>query len=244
MIDVKVESNIPQFEATLSRYIDLIEKMPGEVIAAKARSIGILLWQGFTGHQFGGPGKKQKGLAEAELNRRTSEGRGTKVRPELLVKYRRDRAAVGAPLRSIGQRLRYRKQHGTADQIQSLTEDRAARRSVRANMWRSIVGAEIFRRQSGIGALGASFLLFRNRHSQARGKYQVRNRTGKPMGEATITDKGMLIEGFTAGLRLVDSRYGIVSRAIATATADMQVYITDKENEARGIFENKRGKKL
>jgi hypothetical protein len=244
MIDLKVESTIPQFEATLQRYMGLVEKLPAVVIAEKARDLSIRLWSGFSDHKFGGPGKKKRGLARAELDRRSSEGRGIRVRAELVAKFRSERALVVKPLRSIGQRLRRRKMHGTADQISNLTEERASRRSVRAHMWRNIVEAELWRRQQGIGALGASFLLFRNRYSQARGKYQVKNKTGKPMGEATISDKGLLIEGFTEGLRLIDGRYNIVAQALEGSRAHMQVYITDKENEARGIFENKRGKKL
>ena len=175
--------------------------------------------------QFGGD-PKRRGIAAAELAARTSSGRGTKVRSALLARYQSARKDLGFSVRSFGQAGRYATTK--AERAEARRDGRAARKR-RADLWRKIVGAEIALRQSGIGVLAASFLMFRNRSSQARGTYQTPNRTGRPLGFVTVTDDSMEIASYATGIGTVESRYGIVDRALNASADDMLVYLRDRE---------------
>lgn len=203
------------------------KRATSELIAKKGRDLGIKLFEGFRDVQFGGD-PKRRGIANAELAARTASGRGTKVRPELLARYRTARAQFGKEIRRYGQARRKARQSGTLDQWSAARDQGNAIREKRRELWSSIVGAEIALRQSGIGVLAASFLMFRNRSSQARGTYQVPNRTGRPLGSVTVTDDSIEIASYAAGIGTVESRYGIVDRALNASAADMLVYLRDR----------------
>jgi hypothetical protein len=208
VITLLTETNLAAFNAVLTRYMDATGKLPDDVLDKKGRDLGIKLFQGFSDHKFGGPGKKKSGLAKAQLAARTTSGEGTKVRASLLKEYfaRRGqlRASAKSTLGNIKRRIR---------------------------LWQSIVGREIALRQRGIGVLAASFLWFRGRSSQAKGTYYVRNKTGAPLGSVEKGSGFLRILGFTEGLSSVDARYSIVIHALAEAREDMLAYVERKERE-------------
>ncbi len=200
------------------------KRATAELIAKKGRDLGIKLFEGFRDVQFGGD-PKRRGIAAAELAARTSAGRGTKVRSALLARYQSARKDLGFSVRSFGQAGRYATTK--AERAEARRDGRAARKR-RADLWRKIVGAEIALRQSGIGVLAASFLMFRNRSSQVRGTYQTPNRTGRPLGSVTVTDDSIEIASYATGIGTVESRYGIVDRALNASADDMIVYLRDR----------------
>lgn len=208
MISIRTETNLAAFNVVLTRYMDATGKLPDEVLEKKGRDIGIKLFQGFSAHKFGGPGKKRAGLARAELAARTAAGDGTKVRASLMKEYFAKRGQLRA------------ESTGTLGNINR-----------RVRLWQSIVGREIALRQRGIGVLAASFLWFRGRTSKARGTYYVRNKTGRALGSVEKGNGFLRILGYTEGLAGVDVRYGIVSRALNEARADMLIYVERKERE-------------
>lgn len=205
-------------------YDETNKRATAELLAKKGRDLGIKLFEGFRDVQFGGD-PKRRGVAAAELAARTSAGRGTKVRSALLARYQSARKDLGFSVRSFGQAGRYATTK--ADLAAARRDGRAARKR-RADLWRKIVGAEIALRQSGIGVLAASFLMFRNRSSQARGTYQTPNRTGRQLGSVTVTDDSIDIASYATGIGTVESRYGIVDRALNASADDMLVYLRDR----------------
>lgn len=200
------------------------KRTTAELLAKKGRDLGIKLFEGFRAVQFGGD-PKQRGIARSELAARAATGRGTKVREALMQRYRSARRDLTFSVRSFGQGRRYATT--AAERAEARRDGRAARQR-RADLWRKIVGAEIALRQSGIGVLAASFLMFRNRSSQARGTYQTPNRTGRPLGSVTVTDDSMEIASYATGIGTVESRYGIVDRALNASADDMLVYLRDR----------------
>lgn len=217
---MNIESNIASFNATLSRYMAESSKTPDEVLDKKGRDLGIKIFQGFSAHKFGGPGKKRPGLAQAELEARTSSGEGTRVRPALVAQYLEQRAQLRSSVNSfIGPRTNRQQLRTIKDKVK---------------LWQSFVGREVKIRQSGIGALAASFLWFRGRSSQAKGKYYVPNRTGHPIGYVERGDGFLRIVGLTLGLSEVNIRYGIVATALAQAEQDMEQYITERYSKLFG----------
>lgn len=195
-----------------------------DVLEKKGRDLGIRLYKGFTEVKWGGPGK-HPGLARAELAARTAAGRGTRVRPSLLVQYRGRRQELNTAVRSIGQRLSQRNFRGTLDQWSGLREQRAAVRKERASLWQMTVGREISARQSGIGALAAAFLWYRSRTSQARGTYYVRNHTGSPIGYVDRGTGFFRIVSDVKATDVIDRRFGISTKAITGAIEDIEVYL-------------------
>lgn len=204
-----------------------------ELIAKKGRDLGIRLYRGFKEVQFGGDPKK-RGLAMAELEARSRVGRGTRVRESLMRRYRSARKDLGFSVRSFGQAARYA--DNKADRAEARRDARAARKR-RTALWQKIIGAEVALRQSGIGVLAASFLMFRNakRWSVSQGKYvglRVRevtpNRTGRPLGSVQVTDDSIEIASYAAGIGIVEQRYGISSRALDESSIDMLEYLRDR----------------
>ena len=224
---VSIETNIADYNTMLGRYIALQKLLPDEVLEKKGRALGVALYEGFAAHKFGGPGKKQKRLAEAEFSARVALGKGIKVRASLLEAYKAERGKFGSAIRSLGQLGR----HANKSAAKSLAAESRKMRGLRTDLWRRIVGRELSARQAGIGMLAASFLWYRKRSSQSKGTYYMPNRTGKPLGYVDRGDGYLRIVGEAAGLDVVDPRYGIVSRALAVETADMVPYIERRERE-------------
>lgn len=208
---ISVSSTLANFNSALARYIAAHQgrKSVDDIMEKKGRDLGIKLSQGFSERKWGGPGRRSKGLARRELDARSAQGKGIRLRRSIIEAYLSARAALRE------------KQRGKA-----LT---ATRIETRARLWRSFVGRELAARERGIGALAASFLWYRSRSSQARGTYYVRNRSGKyPLGGVEKGDGFFRIFGETAGLAEVDARYGIVDSAIASATADIEQYFRER----------------
>lgn len=231
-MSVNVESNIVEFQRMFQRYTELNSRAPEELMEKKGRALGVALFQGFSEHKFGGPGKVVKGLALGELRQRAADGRGTKVRPSLLSEYKQLRAHLGFSVRSFGQAARY--SMSKEDRREAKRDGRAAKRR-RAALWNMYVGKEVALRQAGIGMLAASFLWYRKRQSQAKGTFTVLNRTGKPLGYVDRGEGFLRIVSEADGIDVVDARYGIVQAVLQRETADMAEYITKKEREIFGV---------
>ena len=231
-MSVNVESNIVEFQRMFQRYTELNSRAPEELMEKKGRALGIALFQGFDAKKFGGPGKKKHGLARAQLDERTADGRGTKVRPSLLDAYKSERAAFGSSIRSLGQLAR---NEIRSTQYKQLRAESRMMRKKRAGLWNRVVSAEVKARQAGIGMLAASFLWYRKRQSQAKGTYIVPNRTGKPLGYVERGEGFFRIVSEAEGIDVVDARYGIVQAALQRETADMAEYIAKKELELFGV---------
>ena len=229
---ITIETSIDAFNAQLARYMQLSKKLPDEILEKKGRDLGIKLFEGFRSHQFGG-NPRRRGIAAEELRNRSAQGRGIRVRPSILAKYRSERSKLNSALRSIGQRKRSASEHGTLDDWSNARDERATMRDLRAKLWQRTVGAELSLRESGIGVLAASFLWYRKRSNNARGTFLMPNRTGKPLGYVERTENALRIVGLTPGLSVVDAKYSVVVGAINTATADMVDYVTKKE---RALF--------
>lgn len=214
-------------------YDETNKRATAELLAKKGRDLGIKLFEGFRDVQFGGD-PKRRGVAAAELAVRTSSGRGTKVRSALLARYQSARKDLGFSVRSFGQAGRYATTK--AERAEARRDGRAARKR-RADLWRKIVGAEIALRQSGIGVLAASFLMFRRsqRWSISQDSYVrtgahdfIPNRTGRPLGSVQVTDDSMEIASYATGIGQVEQRYGIVDRALNASADDMLIYLRDR----------------
>lgn len=223
-----ITHNIDAFSSAFSRYVQESSKSPREALEAKGRDLGIRLYRGFSQHKWGGAGKNRRGIALAELSQRTADKKGTILRPSLMAQYLGKRQILRSESRALGNFT------GPQNARTARGNARAQLRNQRArvSLWQSFVGKEVGRRQAGIGVLAASFLWYRGRSSQARGKYFVKNKTGNSLGFVDRGENTFRIVGLTKGLATIDARYGIVNTALAGAAGDMMVYIRRKQREA------------
>lgn len=201
------EQELYDLQKTLADYARVSKKTNAEVLAKKSRDLGIQLYRQFSARKWGGDGKKKAGLAKAEMEARRARGEGTIVRPDILRQYREALAALGPSTR---------KRKG---------------RSARQNLWQKAVGQEVKKRQAGIGALAASFLLFRRRTNSTGTRFSV-NRNRVVIGRFDLKEESARITGFAEGLGKLDQRHGLVSRAIAFVRGDTEAYLLRKQLEA------------
>jgi hypothetical protein len=97
------------------------------------------------------------------------------------------------------------------------------------NLYQKLVAQEIARRQSGTGVLGVSFLRKRWRFKD-NARFLVTNRT-RGLGMAASFEKkddSFVISGFTPGLARVAQTYGILNKALARVSADIEKYLARK----------------
>lgn len=219
-------ATLDRWQRVFAAYATRNKRGLSELIAKKGRDLGIKLHDGFKEVQFGGD-PKQRGLARLQLAQRAAAGRGTKLRPELAKRYRSARKDLTFSVRSFGQAKRYA--GDKADRMEAQRDGQAARRR-RAALWQKIVGAEVALRQSGIGVMAASFLMFRKRAgSQLNPGVRTEvNRTGQPLGSVKVTDTEIQIESFARGLTLAPGFDRIVDGAIEEQTVDMAIYLRDR----------------
>jgi hypothetical protein len=146
--------------------------------------------------------KGGKRIAERELIKRTRSGQGTLVR----LKYLTDRYSGSAP--------------GTDKNGKPL------------NRWQQLVWQEIQRRQHGIGVLGVGFLQKRWRYKKdSRYLVEQKSRTLGTLVRFEKTPEAFTITGFTPGLAQVASKYGIIPKALAAVSADIEIYLKRKLGE-------------
>lgn len=208
MITAAIQSNLDRFNATFQKYAatwtarghgtldDALEK--------KGRDLGIQLYNAFKAHKWGGPGK-HRGLARAELDARSAEGKGIKVRHALLAEYYAARARLNRRMGPFTE-----KAHSKLIRV-------------KVKLWQSFVGHELKLRQKGIGVLAASFLWYRTRRPQS-GAYYVKNRTRETIGTVEKGEGFFRIIGDVEGQSVVDVKYGVVASAIAASETDMLQY--------------------
>lgn len=213
-VDPRSQAELVRLRERLPLYAALARKTLSEVTQKKGQDLGIRLFREFRDHRWRGSRHGPAGVAFREARARARRGEGTQVRPGLSAA-----ALAGAPVS-----YRYRIP-GTG---------RIATR--RTSLWQRRWFAELRLRQAGIGVLAASFLWFRQRSSQARGRYLVRNKSGRPLGEVQAGEDFVRILGYKSGLGTVAARYGLVARALAAVNADMEVYLVRKLAEAGRSF--------
>lgn len=217
MTQVVVKSNAAHFGSALALYIAASKKAPDDVLDKKGRDLGIRLFRGFRGRQFGGP-KRNSVIARRELASRTAAGVGTRIRGSLMAEYQTQRAALRSEIENFIGPRNARQELGTIKR--------------RVALWQSFVGREIGIRQKGIGVLAASFLWFRRRSSQAKGIYYVKNRSGRrSLGSVEKVPGRLTIVAEVAAIGDVDERYGIVDRALSESATDMLQYVQRKQVE-------------
>lgn len=223
-----LESNISQWNAAFAEYVKYTSKTPQEALEHKVKALGIALWRGFTGHQFGGM-PRNKNIAQLELAGRTAAHRGTKVRATLFAIYEQTKASLQAKAKS----LRQQKKNfgGTLNQWSGIQSSIDANRAARVGAWQDIVAREVDARQGGIGVLGAAFLWFRYR-GKGEGRRVMPNRRGKTIGSVDVKDGLAVIAGNVDGMTEVDARYGVVAKAIQDETADTLEYVKKRQDEA------------
>ncbi len=239
-MEITLQHDIDRFNSAFRSYLDFTSKQPQEALERKVGNIGLRLFKGFQEHQFGGV-PRNRTVAQAELEARTSQGAGTKVRPALMNRYLAAREGLIAERREL---RRQRKSEVKAERSafgSSFKGDTAASGALEANaarsreLWQATVESEVKARQSGVGELGAAFLWFRFR-GKGEARRLVANRAGRPIGIVTVGKGEAEIVGDVAGLTVVDGRYGIVSKAINDETDDTLEYIKKKlEEEARKL---------
>lgn len=223
-----IQSNIAAWNAAFGDYVNATSKTPQEALEHKVKALGIALWKGFTGHQFGGT-PRNRAVGVLELAARTAAQRGTRIRSTLMAEYMANRAIFRAKAKAIKQSLKNFK--GTLDQWSGLGSALDANQQERIGLWQSIVGREVAAREAGIGQLGAAFLWYRRR-GKGEARRLVVNRTGKPMGGVEVVDGKAEIFGRVEGLTTVDARYGVVAEAINDETEDTMRYVKEKQDAA------------
>lgn len=223
-----IESNIAEWNRSFGEYTKFTSKQPQEALEHKANALGIALWKGFSGHQFGGK-PRDRTIAESELQLRTANNLGTRIRSSLLAEYKK----VRDDLRSKSKELKHSLSvfGGTLDQWSGTMSAIAGNQAERISAWQSVVGREVKNRQAGIGVLSAAFLWYRYR-GKGDARTLVLNRRGKTIGSIEISDGVATITGNVAGLNTVDVRYGVVNQAIADETKDTLDFIKKRQDEA------------
>jgi len=224
--------SLEKFAGALNGYMATHPTRVAEMLQKKGNDLGIRLFRGYAAHKWGGPGKNA-GLAVAEARARGQAGRGTVLREKLQDIFDQGRADLTRDVRSAGQRKRTAERHGVAGiglRQQQLERGKTAREN-RAALWSKVLATELSLRQSGIGALAASFLWSRKRNN-SQGTRVVTNRTGKPAGAVTVTADSMEIKATAGGIADVGMRYGIVDTALSESADDMLKYLAERNWEA------------
>lgn len=222
-----MSTSIEQFQSRLSDYYVVSGKDTETILGQKGRDLGIRLFKGYYDHKFGGSGKPLKGLARRQLDERSRRGSGIKVRQSLLDQYAQARITLAKERVGIAGFIGPRTKAGAA----------LARRQFKANLrrrsqlWRRTVGLELARRQSGIGALAASFLWYRKYTTKESGTRLVANRSGRPIGGVTRTPDSLRIQAQSPGISTLDKRHSIVDKALQGAADDMLTYLRRKARE-------------
>lgn len=227
-VEATLESNIAQWNLAFGEYTKFTSKTPQEALEHKVNALGIALWKGFSGHQFGGK-PRDRTVGEKELAARTANHRGTRIRATLMAEYEKARDGLRRKAKALKQSLRGF--GGTLDQWSGITSAIADNQEARISAWQSVIGREVHSRQSGIGQLGAAFLWYRRR-GKGENRRLVENRRGKTMGSVEVGEGVALIAGNVDGLNTVDARYGVVAQAIADETNDTLSYIKRRQEEA------------
>lgn len=225
-------SSVEKFAVALNGYIAAHPTRVADMLIKKGNDLGIRLFHGYTEHKWGGPGK-HAGLAVAEARARGASGRGTVLREKLQGIFDQGRADLTKDVRSAGQLKRTAERHGVAGlgfRQQQIDRGLVARER-RATLWSKVLRTELSLRQSGIGALAASFLWSRKR-SNSLGTRLSLNRTGRPIGGVTMSENGIEVRAAAGGIADVGTRYGIVDKALSESADDMFKYLADRNWEA------------
>lgn len=208
-----------EFNKSFLEYIRVTKKMPNQVVAEKSEKLRHELRREFDKHTWK---SGRKGGAKDESDLRFIMGEGTEVRQKIKDKVRA----------------------GTAYDFSKLKKKRKTARAVDKNGkplygQRLAVWLEVRRRSQGVGYLQASLLDKRYR-KPPKGKPFEEKRlvvnhsgNGKVLTVMDLRPGEYRIEMFAQGASVVDQRYGVANAAIAAQTADMNVYLTRKADEAK-----------
>lgn len=238
-------NNLALLNEELGFYGRLARKTVEQVVEKKGRDLGIQLYREFTARRYGG--NRREKIAEREMRERAAAGNGTRLRPEIRLKFEAAKKQLTQEIRSAGQIRRRAREMGGAgslDVFRAALKQGISDRKKRTNAWRVAVGMEVGMRQAGRGVLGASFLMFRRQKGDARqgdittatGTRLIRNRTNQPLGKVEFAPGRVTISGYTEGLDVVDNRYAIINAAAAAVRADMRNYFRRKLGENSQAF--------
>jgi hypothetical protein len=200
-------SEVDRLNRNLQAYVALSGRAADEVVRKKGEDLRIQLAREFFRQRW----KGGRGVAWREFKGRVRAGEGTLVRLKSVSS--RFLAASGKELPATDTRGRP------------------------LSSWQQLVWQEIARRQHGVGALGATFLVHRWQHSGGERKL-VANRsrlTGsyhKRALDIVLRDGAYTLEAKTPGIAAVGSRYGLITKALASVNADTEKYLTRKMEEA------------
>lgn len=181
-----------------------------EILEKKGNDLRIQLFKLFRAFRYG---KGKKGIAWAELERRSKAGRGTFVR-----------------LRTLSNRW------GSPPEMTAAGK----RKPYKLSQWQKLVWQETDRRQAGIGVLAIGFLS-KDRQKGFKGPKLTRNES-KELGtlvEISANEHSYTISGFTPGLVAVANKYDIANRALAEVEEDLDRYLNRKHEEARRMVFDK-----
>lgn len=235
MINLPPETfaELERLQTTLATYAGVATRFGPEMIARKAQDLRIQLYKGFAEHRWMGSGrgaKDNRGIAFIEMRARAKEGRGTAIRPGLVV-------SPNAPT------MAYRTVTGAAGTKRKLL--------VPMTLRQRLVWTELARRQSGRRVLGVSFLMkrWRNSRDEQGNRIQVlkKNVTARNeldlgevvheqrdfgnrrvLGRITLRSNSATIEGFLGAHSTISNRYAILAGAMRAVREDTEVYLNRK----------------
>lgn len=225
-------ASVEKFAVALNGYIAAHPTRVADMLIKKGNNLGFLLFKGYAERKWGGAGK-HPGLAIQKARERGMKGKGTVLRESLRAIFDKGRADLTRDARSAGQLKRTAERHGVAGLglRQQQIERGAKAREARANLWGKVLASELGIRQSGIGALAATFLWYRQR-SNSQGTRIVKNKTDKQGGSVTVTAEGMEIRARAGGLTEIGSKWSIVDKALSESADDMFEYLAERNWEA------------
>jgi hypothetical protein len=216
LVSLNYQSNLDAYNRALAKYITLTSKTVDEALEKKGKALGIALWRGFAAKKWAA-GRNAESVLATMFRNATRLPRSAYRHGDRLT----DPAGGQVPVR---------KPVAAPPWLSSIPTEAA---NGKMGAWRAAVAQEALRRKSGVGVLGASFLASRYA-SNSEGTRLVQNKTGQVLGSVTKGPGYIEIIGNTPGLSLIDERYGIVSDAIRSETADMDVYIRRRLTELWG----------
>lgn len=209
---------LPAFNQAFLDYVKVSKKLPSQVVAEKANALRIEAYKEFAKHTWQAG---RKGGVQDFAKLRHMSGGGTKVRKSIVDKVRA----------------------GTAFNFDKMTKKRRRDRAVDKNGTplsgrRLAVWLELRKRSGGIGYIATS-LLDRRYRKPGKGKpfeetrlVVNKNRKGNTLTTMDLTPFRFLITMESSGAVPVDRKYDAANNAVRAVTADIDIYLTRKANEA------------
>ena len=162
-------------------------------------------------------------------------------------KRQRWKGGKSVAVREMRRRAKAGKGTKVRDRALSLNAPNRSKKGRKLNWWQKLVWQETFRRQSGIGVLGVSFLMRRYRKGILQGNPGARitkaNRSRKNgiISTIQVSKDRFEITGFFPGTHTVSVRYGILSTAVREVTVDSLQYVKKKTGDQFESYMRRKG---